>query len=182
MIKHYFEFNNYDAALENMIMFPTTLFIILIALITIYLVKLKKLSYFYSFLIGIYIAYLICTLFFPIVTYWGDGYNFINETGTMILAWHPYARILNHPVYSTFHLLMFIPLGYLIRKNKSLKVTIFIVIAIAFGIENLQIIINFLCHYVQYTYDLCDILFHLISFSIGIGISYLPIKKHVTNN
>lgn len=45
-------------------------------------------------------------------------------------------------------------------------------IAVIFGIENVQLLINFLSYYIQYVYDFGDIIIHLCSTTIGILIYY----------
>ena len=70
------------------------------------------------------------------------------------------------------NIIMTIPFGFILRKEFPLKNTILISVAIIFGIENLQLLINFLTLYVQYVYDFGDIIIHLISICIGILIYY----------
>ena len=78
-------------------------------------------------------------LFFPVVIDPGDNYNFTKDIRNMITFYNPYYRLLYQTEYSVCHLIMFIPLGYLIRYETGLIKSIFISLLIVFGIENLQI-------------------------------------------
>ncbi|MEG0618703.1 MAG: hypothetical protein RR557_05270 [Bacilli bacterium] len=169
-----YQYFNYDVPFERMIFLPLILCITLFCLLFLYLYKYKNISIYSSVFLSIYTVFVFWILFFPVVTSWNSEYNFREEIEFMFLYWNLLFRIDNFPFYSFLHLFLFIPFGYYLKKKHSLKKTICISLIIVFGVENVQIIINYLCQYVQYTYDLCDIQFHLISFLLGILISYIP--------
>jgi hypothetical protein len=161
----------------NIIIFPNLLFLILTVIIGVCAYKMKKYSSVGSLLLGLYLSFIICTLFFPIVIDWGDAYNFRDDFQFMIVRYRPIDRILSNPLYSFYHLIMFIPLGYIMKKEMTLKKTIFWYIILVLGLENIQLLINLTCHYVQYTYDTCDMTFHFTSLIVGMLFSYIPINK-----
>lgn len=176
-------FKFYDYSGNNIIEFPYILFIVSAILLTIIFYKYKKFSIIYSSICALYISSLFCVLFFPVVTNPGNHYHFSEDIKYMVTFYNPYYRFLHQTKYSICHLLMFIPLGYLIRYETTLFKSIFIVILIVFGIENLQIYINYFSGYVQYTYCTADIFFHLVSAITGI-ILYKPINfiRYKLNN
>ena len=150
----------YAYSVNNIIVFPYRLFVIGVILLTVIFFRDKKYSIVWSFAATTYVSLLFCVLFFLVVIDPGDNYNFTKDIRNMITFYNPYYRLLYQTEYSVCHLIMFIPLGYLIRYETGLIKSIFISLLIVFGIENLQIYINFFCGYVQYTYCIADILFH----------------------
>lgn len=162
---------------NNIIVFPYRLFVIGGILLTVIFFRDKKYSIVWSFAATTYVSLLFCVLFFPVVIDPGDNYNFTKDIRNMITFYNPYYRLLYQTEYSVCHLIMFIPLGYLIRYETGLIKSIFISLLIVFGIENLQIYINFFCGYVQYTYCIADILFHSISAMTGICTNQLPLSE-----
>lgn len=167
-------FKFYSFAGEGVIEFSIPLFVICFIGMFIVFFQLKKYNILSSIVISLYISFLIEILFFPIVTDWGEAYKFSEDIRFMFPFYDPYHRIMFQPIYSICHLLMFIPLGFILRHETNLLKSFLIGIAIVYGIENIQIYINYIFGYVQYTYDICDILYHIISIFIGIGV-YKPI-------
>ena len=168
---------------NNIIVFPYRLFVIGVILLTVIFFQRQKITLLSGVLLPPHMfLYCFVCLFFPVVIDPGDNYNFTKDIRNMITFYNPYYRLLYQTEYSVCHLIMFIPLGYLIRYETGLIKSIFISLLIVFGIENLQIYINFFCGYVQYTYCIADILFHSISAMTGICTNQLPYqnqnKKH----
>lgn len=168
-------FKFYDNNDPSLIVFPFVLFIVG-SLFFIFIFN-KKQSLLYSVIFGIYLSLLICILFFPVVTNYGDNYNFSEDIKHMITFYNPYYRFIHQPRYSICHLIMFIPLGYLIKEETSLIKSILVCCLIIFSIENIQIYINYFTKYVQYTYCIADIFFHIISSLIGITINYIKNRR-----
>lgn len=83
----------------NIIIFPNLLFLILTVIIGVCAYKMKKYSSVGSLLLGLYLSFIICTLFFPIVIDWGDAYNFRDDFQFMIVRYRPIDRILSNPLY-----------------------------------------------------------------------------------
>lgn len=157
---------------SNIIQFPIPLFIVIAIIIFSFLYFFKNYSLLYSGFVGIYISFVISVLFFPFVLNPGENYHFGEELRWAVDFYHPILKLELLPEYTLFHFVLFIPFGFTLRKEFPLKNTILISVAIIFGIENLQLLINFLTLYVQYVYDFGDIIIHLISICIGILIYY----------
>lgn len=156
----------------EVIEFSYPLFILISIVIFCFMYFFKKRSLFYALCVGLYISFVICILFFPFVTNPGEYYRFGEELRWAVDFYPPSLKFKLLPEYTLFHLALFIPFGFILRNEFSLKKTILISIAVIFGIENIQLLINFLSYYVQYAYDFGDIIIHHMSISIGIVLYY----------
>lgn len=156
----------------EVIEFSYPLFILISIVIFCFMYFFKKRSLFYALCVGLYISFVICMLFFPFVLDPGGVYHFGEELRWAVDFYLPSSKLRRLPEYTLFHFALFIPFGFILKKEFSFKKTIMISIVVIFGIENIQLLINFLSYYVQYAYDFGDIIIHLCSTTIGILIYY----------
>lgn len=159
------------------IIFPQYLFIIILIIIGLFLYLYKKKSFLQSFLIGTYISFLICTLFFPIAinvdtSYFQEDLSFLVRSTSLL-------GILSHfqhqSLFCIFHLIAFLPLGYILTQAIGYQRSFYLGVAIILSVEVIQVLIDFITQYLQFTFSIEEIILHLLGFCIGMLI-YKPVN------
>lgn len=153
----------------------------------------RKYGYILLLYCASYITIFIDKLFFPISIFYGEmrekmWQNFgadqhffyvnpIAEAKTLIL------NISSDPILVLQHIIIMIPLGILINELCTKKHNLIKQMLIGFicmiGIECIQIMINYMTHFKQYTFSLSEIIVHFIGLLLGILIWYIFKKTKV---
>ncbi|MEG0452870.1 MAG: VanZ family protein [Coprobacillus sp.] len=166
------DFIYYEGGVEfvNTYRFPYIGFVVISMILIYYFYRKNKQVYKLGFItfVVIYIVFVICVLFFPVVTYAGENYNFRFDLRLMILFTSPLYRLEIQTAWAIVHYLMFVPLGYIVNIKWNRDNAIWYGSMFIAGIEIVQVLICFLTQYLQYSFDFGDVAMHLTGFIFGV--------------
>ena len=105
----------------EVIEFSYPLFILISIVIFCFMYFFKKRSLFYALCVGLYVSFVICMLFFPFVLDPGGVYHFGEELRWAVDFYLPSSKLRRLPEYTLFHFALFIPFGFILKKEFSFK-------------------------------------------------------------